>query len=74
MAHLKITFWKIIFDRVAQLLASKGSKKPLLGHISSFECCNFAKKHLGVSLAHIEFLLLLVHSGQVAGNVRFFRK
>jgi hypothetical protein len=34
MAHLKITFWKK-FDRVAQLLASKGSKKHLLGHISS---------------------------------------
>jgi hypothetical protein len=74
MAHLKITFWNFIFDRVAQLLASKGSKKHLLGHISSFECCNFAKKNIGVSLAYIEFLLLLVHSGQVAGNVRFFSK
>jgi hypothetical protein len=45
MAHLKITFWNYFFDRVAQLLASKGSKKHLLGHISSFECCNFAKKN-----------------------------
>jgi hypothetical protein len=31
---------------VSPLLASKGSKKHLLGHISSFECCNFAKKKL----------------------------
>jgi hypothetical protein len=74
MVHLKITFWNYFFDRVSPLLASKGSKKHLLGHISSFECCNFAKKKIGVSLAHIEFLLLLVHSGQVAGNVRFFSK
>jgi hypothetical protein len=59
---------------VSLLLASKGSKKHLLGHISSFECCNFAKKKFGVSLAHIEFFLLWVHSGQVAGNVRFFSK
>jgi hypothetical protein len=72
MAHLKIIFWRKKIDRVAQLLASKGSKKHLLGHIFSFECCNFAKKKIGVSLAYIEFLLLLVHSGQVAGNVRFF--
>jgi hypothetical protein len=70
MAHLKITFWRKKFDRVSPLLASKGSKKHLLGHISSFKCCNFAKKKIAVSLAHIEFLLLLVHSGQVAGNVR----
>jgi hypothetical protein len=55
MAHLKITFWNYFFDRVSPLLASKGSKKHLLGHISSFECCNFAKKYFGVSLAHIEF-------------------
>jgi hypothetical protein len=74
MAHLKITFWTLFFDKVSLLLASKGSKKHLLGHISSFECCNFAKKKIGVSLDHIEFLFLLVHSGQVAGNVRFFRK
>jgi hypothetical protein len=46
MAHLKITFWNLFFDRVSPLLASKGSKKHLLGHISSFECCNFAKKNL----------------------------
>jgi hypothetical protein len=74
MAHLKITFWIYFFDRVSPLLASKGSKKHLLGHISSFESSNFAKKKIGVSLAHIEFLLLLVHSGQVAGNVRFCSK
>jgi hypothetical protein len=30
---------------VSPLLPSKGSKKHLLGHISSFECCNFAKKN-----------------------------
>jgi hypothetical protein len=40
MAHLKIKFWNLFFDRVSPLLASKGSKKHLLGHISSFECCN----------------------------------
>jgi hypothetical protein len=65
MAHLKITNWIFFFDRVAQLLALKGSKKHLLGHISSFECCNFAQKKFGVSLAHIEFLLILVHSAVV---------
>jgi hypothetical protein len=42
---------------VSPLLASKGSKKHLLGHISSFECCNIAKKNFGVSLAHIEFFI-----------------
>jgi hypothetical protein len=36
MAHLKITFCIYFFDRVSPLLASKGSKKHLLGHISSF--------------------------------------
>jgi hypothetical protein len=30
--------------------------------------------NFGGSLGHIEFLLLLVHSGQVAGNVSFFSK
>jgi hypothetical protein len=59
---------------VSLLLALKGSRKHLLGHISSFKCCNLAKKKFGASLGHIEFLLLLVHSGQVAGNVRFFSK
>jgi hypothetical protein len=33
MAHFKITFWKQNYDMVAQLLASKGSKRHLLGHI-----------------------------------------
>jgi hypothetical protein len=74
MAHHKIIFWYFVFDRVSPLLAIKGSRKHLLGHISNFECCNLAKKKIGASLGHIEFLLLLVHSGQVAGNVRFFRK
>jgi hypothetical protein len=74
MAHHKILFWYFVFDRVSPLLALKGSRKHLLGHISSFECCNLAKKEFGASLGHIEFLLLLVHSGQVAGNVRFFSK
>jgi hypothetical protein len=74
MAHLKVTFWKKIIDRVSPLLASKGSKKHLLGHISNFECCKFAKKKIGVFLAHIAFLLLLVHSGQVAGYVLFLSK
>jgi hypothetical protein len=73
MAHLKITFWKKKIDRVSLLLAPKGSKKHLLGHISSFECCNFAKKKL-VSPWLIWSFLLRVHSGQVAGNVRFFSK
>jgi hypothetical protein len=36
MAHLKITLWKFFFDRVSPLLASKGSKKHLLCHKSSF--------------------------------------
>jgi hypothetical protein len=35
MAGLKIKFSKNIFDRMAQLLASKGSKKHLLVHIES---------------------------------------
>jgi hypothetical protein len=35
MAHLKITFWKKKIDRVSPLLASKGSKKHLLGHKSA---------------------------------------
>jgi hypothetical protein len=70
MAHLKIPFWK---KKLTGWL-SYWPQKHLLGHISSFKCCNLAKKKLGASLGHIEFLLLLVHSGQVAGNVRFFRK
>jgi hypothetical protein len=76
MAHLKITFWNYFEDRVAQLLASKGSKKHLLGHISSFECCNFAKKKFGVFLAYIDFLLLLVHNGLARWREMyvFFRK
>jgi hypothetical protein len=46
MAHHKIIFWYFVFDRVSPLLALKGSRKHLLGHISSFECCNLAKKNL----------------------------
>jgi hypothetical protein len=39
-------------------------RDPLLAQLGFF----------GASLAHIEFFLLRVHSGQVAGNVRFSSK
>jgi hypothetical protein len=59
------------FDRVSPLLALKGSKNTFWA-ISPVSSVAISLKKFGVSLGHIEFLLLLVHSGQVAGNVCFF--
>jgi hypothetical protein len=73
MTHLKITFWKNKFDRVSPLLAFKKGSKSTFWAISPVSSVVISlKKKFGVFLGHIEFFLLRVHSGQVAGNVWVF--